>query len=212
MTTVLAADVFVSLFRPTRRSVELGEGHVNIVRPHELLLTNKHLVLATECARKPSSPPLHQASRWYVFLRSFLLSPSLRVHGSRSQPHCSMLIYRRRCCSFRPVTVVTPPLLQIQRWWDSRELRNEKAHQRRPRVARARPPRHPRASELPQVTSHSRLSARCYHNRYFFLQIVSAVSHCHHRNIVYRDVKLVNILLDGSEPPVVQLCDFGVAR
>lgn len=32
------------------------------------------------------------------------------------------------------------------------------------------------------------------------------------QGIVYRDVKLENTLLDGNDPPVVQLCDFGVAR
>ena len=30
--------------------------------------------------------------------------------------------------------------------------------------------------------------------------------------MVYRDVKLENVLLDGSSPPMLQLCDFGVAR
>lgn len=58
----------------------------------------------------------------------------------------------------------------------------------------------------------TRISPLPVSRRYLFLQIVSAVQHCHHRNIVYRDVKLVNVLLDGSEPPVVQLCDFGVAK
>lgn len=31
------------------------------------------------------------------------------------------------------------------------------------------------------------------------------------QGIVYRDVKLENTLLDGSDPPIVQLCDFGVS-
>ena len=39
-----------ALVRETQCSVELGEAHVNIVRPHELLLTTTHLILATECA------------------------------------------------------------------------------------------------------------------------------------------------------------------
>lgn len=47
---------------------------------------------------------------------------------------------------------------------------------------------------------------------YFFRQLVAALAHCHAQNIAFRDVKLDNILLDGSTPPVLRLCDFGVAR
>lgn len=43
-----------------------------------------------------------------------------------------------------------------------------------------------------------------------FKQILDAVSFCHSKNIVHRDIKLDNILLD--EYGNIKLCDFGVSK
>ena len=47
---------------------------------------------------------------------------------------------------------------------------------------------------------------------YFLRQLCAALEFCHSRRIVFRDVKPSNCLLDGSEPPLLRLCDFGVSR
>ena len=44
---------------------------------------------------------------------------------------------------------------------------------------------------------------------YLFEQIVAAVSYCHSRGVVHRDVKLENILVDYNRPPKLVLVDFG---
>ncbi|OZJ03553.1 hypothetical protein BZG36_04184, partial [Bifiguratus adelaidae] len=46
--------------------------------------------------------------------------------------------------------------------------------------------------------------------RRWFDQILSAVGYCHERNIVHRDLKLENILLDDRDN--IKLCDFGFTR
>lgn len=47
-------------------------------------------------------------------------------------------------------------------------------------------------------------------------QAAAAVSYCHKKGIVHRDVKLDNLLLDvggiGQNKTTVKLCDFGVSR
>ena len=43
-----------------------------------------------------------------------------------------------------------------------------------------------------------------------FIQIVEGVKYCHNNNILHRDIKLDNILLDGEN--IVKICDFGVSR
>ncbi|KAK9808852.1 hypothetical protein WJX72_005109 [[Myrmecia] bisecta] len=48
--------------------------------------------------------------------------------------------------------------------------------------------------------------------RFFFRQFLSAVEYCHARNVAHRDLKLDNTLLDGSDPPMIKLCDFGFAK
>lgn len=48
--------------------------------------------------------------------------------------------------------------------------------------------------------------------RYFMRQFVDAVSYCHGHCVAHRDLKLDNTLLDGSEPPMLKLCDFGFAK
>ncbi|KAI8139168.1 hypothetical protein BJV82DRAFT_673027 [Fennellomyces sp. T-0311] len=44
----------------------------------------------------------------------------------------------------------------------------------------------------------------------FFRQLVDAIRYCHERNIVHRDLKLENILLDADQN--AKICDFGFAR
>jgi len=46
---------------------------------------------------------------------------------------------------------------------------------------------------------------------YFLRQLLSALAFCHARRVVQRDVKLENCLLSAASPPLLQLCDFGVA-
>ncbi|KAM0864467.1 hypothetical protein ACQ4PT_043919 [Festuca glaucescens] len=48
--------------------------------------------------------------------------------------------------------------------------------------------------------------------RYFFQQLICGVSYCHHMQICHRDLKLENVLLDGSEAPRLKICDFGYSK
>ena len=43
-----------------------------------------------------------------------------------------------------------------------------------------------------------------------FKQIIESLAYCHKKNIVHRDIKLDNILLDSSGQ--VKICDFGVGK
>jgi len=44
-----------------------------------------------------------------------------------------------------------------------------------------------------------------------FYQMLSAVIHCHHVDVVHRDIKPDNFLLAGKDEKTVKLCDFGLA-
>ncbi len=46
--------------------------------------------------------------------------------------------------------------------------------------------------------------------RVIFRQVVEGIKHCHLKNVLHRDIKLDNILLDGEFS--VKICDFGVSR
>jgi len=48
--------------------------------------------------------------------------------------------------------------------------------------------------------------------RYFFIQFLSAVEYLHNHRVAHRDLKLDNIVLDGSKPPRIKVCDFGFAK
>ncbi|KAJ4747739.1 Serine/threonine-protein kinase [Rhynchospora pubera] len=48
--------------------------------------------------------------------------------------------------------------------------------------------------------------------RYFFQQLISGVSYCHYLQICHRDLKLENVLLDGSPAPRLKICDFGYSK
>ncbi|KAG1676368.1 hypothetical protein FOA52_001163 [Chlamydomonas sp. UWO 241] len=48
--------------------------------------------------------------------------------------------------------------------------------------------------------------------RYLFRQYIDAVEFLHANNTAHRDLKLDNLVLDGSSPPQIKLCDFGFAR
>ncbi|KAG8068542.1 hypothetical protein GUJ93_ZPchr0005g15086 [Zizania palustris] len=48
--------------------------------------------------------------------------------------------------------------------------------------------------------------------RYFFQQLICGVSYCHHMKICHRDLKLENVLLDGSSAPHLKICDFGYSK
>ncbi|ONM17672.1 Serine/threonine-protein kinase SRK2A [Zea mays] len=51
-----------------------------------------------------------------------------------------------------------------------------------------------------------------FHARYFFQQLICGVSYCHHMEICHRDLKLENVLLDGSPAPRLKICDFGYSK
>ncbi len=55
------------------------------------------------------------------------------------------------------------------------------------------------------ITQKKRLSER--EARHIFKQIVTGVHHCHKNNVVHRDIKVENILLDNNGR--VKLADFG---
>lgn len=105
-----------ALAREVQCSLAVGAAHVNVVRPHELLLTNSHVLLAMGLSR----------------------GGSLEAYVKREP--------------------VSEPLA-----------------------------------------------------RFFFRQICAALRYCHSQGVSFRDLKLANVLLDGHNPPWVQLCDFGVA-
>ncbi|KAJ0961808.1 hypothetical protein J5N97_029636 [Dioscorea zingiberensis] len=58
-----------------------------------------------------------------------------------------------------------------------------------------------------EITNHSEDEAR-----FFFQQLISGVSYCHSMEICHRDLKLENILLDGSPTPLLKICDFGYSK
>ncbi|KAL0544592.1 hypothetical protein IC582_019709 [Cucumis melo] len=58
------------------------------------------------------------------------------------------------------------------------------------------------------------ISGRCTEDetRYFFQQLICGLEYIHSRQICHRDLKLDNILLDGSKAPRVKICDFGYSK
>lgn len=50
------------------------------------------------------------------------------------------------------------------------------------------------------------------HARFLFMQLLSAVAHCHEHGVAHRDIKLSNVLLDGGKAPRVKICDFGLSK
>ncbi|VVB08768.1 unnamed protein product [Arabis nemorensis] len=48
--------------------------------------------------------------------------------------------------------------------------------------------------------------------RYFFQQLICGVQYLHAMKICHRDLKLENILLDGSPAPRLKICDFGYSK
>uniref|UniRef100_A0A7S0SV19 Protein kinase domain-containing protein n=1 Tax=Mantoniella antarctica TaxID=81844 RepID=A0A7S0SV19_9CHLO len=48
--------------------------------------------------------------------------------------------------------------------------------------------------------------------RFFFQQLVSGLEYCHRHNVAHRDLKLENILIDGSATPRLKICDFGYSK
>lgn len=46
--------------------------------------------------------------------------------------------------------------------------------------------------------------------RYLFKQILEGLNYCHHKNVLHRDIKLDNILLDGRGD--IKIGDFGVSK
>ncbi|KAJ1555040.1 serine/threonine-protein kinase KIN2 [Nowakowskiella sp. JEL0078] len=61
---------------------------------------------------------------------------------------------------------------------------------------------------LDYIISHGKLKEK--HARKFIRQIISAVDYCHKNNIVHRDLKIENILIDQSGS--IKLIDFGLSN
>jgi serine/threonine protein kinase len=47
--------------------------------------------------------------------------------------------------------------------------------------------------------------------RKIFLQIINAMSYCHTRGIVHRDLKLENVLFKSKGDLLIKVVDFGIA-
>ena len=61
----------------------------------------------------------------------------------------------------------------------------------------------------PQASS---LAAQEHEARWFFQQLIIALDYAHRMNVVSRDIKLENTLLDGSRRPLLKICDFGYSK
>lgn len=61
---------------------------------------------------------------------------------------------------------------------------------------------------LDHITSRGRLSEA--EARKYFRQLISAMDHCHLANVVHRDLKLENLLLNSENN--LLLSDFGLGR
>jgi len=59
------------------------------------------------------------------------------------------------------------------------------------------------------IVSHGKFSEP--EARYFFQQIVSAISYCHRRKVAHRDLKPENLLLD-SKTRTIKIADFGLSN
>ncbi|MFS7984319.1 putative protein kinase CAMK-OST1L family [Helianthus anomalus] len=47
---------------------------------------------------------------------------------------------------------------------------------------------------------------------FFFQQLVLGMGYCHNMQVCHRDLKLENMLLDGSQAPRFKICDFGYSK
>lgn len=47
--------------------------------------------------------------------------------------------------------------------------------------------------------------------RVFFLQMIDAIDYCHKEQLIHRDLKLENILLQDHESKLIKIVDFGIA-
>ena len=56
------------------------------------------------------------------------------------------------------------------------------------------------------------MAAQEHEARWFFQQLIIALDYAHRMNVVSRDIKLENTLLDGSRRPLLKICDFGYSK
>ena len=61
---------------------------------------------------------------------------------------------------------------------------------------------------MDHITKKDRLSEK--DARKFFRQLISAMDHCHKANVVHRDLKLENLLLNAEGELLIS--DFGLGR
>ena len=48
--------------------------------------------------------------------------------------------------------------------------------------------------------------------RWFFQQLIIGLDYCHRMGVANRDIKLENTLLNGSDWPLLKICDFGYSK
>lgn len=130
--------------------------------------------------------------------RSELFAVKVLPRGSAVDHACLLRTIRNQSCLSHIHIVrllgliLTPTHLLIKlQYWDGGELYDYLLKQR--------------------PTSHTQLLSE-EHARFFFLQLVYALHHCHEHRVAHRDMKFANVVLDGRRTPILKVCDFGMSK
>ncbi|MCJ1461844.1 hypothetical protein MMC07_000443 [Pseudocyphellaria aurata] len=193
--------IMPNILREIRIQSELGEGHVNVIKAKEALLTENHLCLVMEYAACGSMTGF-VAEKWQNAQQTglFLQEDEARYFFRVSSANVRLILPARHpgCQHSSVVLYVLRSILHC-----SSELSRSVAR------LKASP-----AFPLPYVS--------CYHTGLLAMlntvilccaqQFIMAVEYCHKHNVAHRDLKLDNTLLSDDSPPLIKLCDFGFAK